>query len=255
MADQPSNPDSQRSAEGEFLSNYDPSEFDRPSVAVDVTLLTQVDDELRVLVLRRDEHPHCGDWALPGGFVGMDESLDDAARRVLAEKAGLDGVFLEQLYSFGRPDRDPRMRVITIAYYALVDWPRLQRAVPDNADDHRLATIQVPWPGETGGAIELRSDGKPLPCAFDHQDIIGLAIKRLRGKLDYAPLGFQLLGEQFTLLQLQRVHETVLDQALNKDSFRRRMLASGQLEATGERQQAVGHRPAELYRFKSRSAL
>jgi 8-oxo-dGTP diphosphatase len=118
------------------------------------------------------------------------------------------------------------------------------------------ARITVPWEGETGGPIEVAgADGRELPLAFDHAEILGMAVKRLRGKLDYAPIGFQLLGDAFTLLELQKVHETVLGRPLNKDSFRRRMLASGQLEATGRMQDGVDHRPAELYRFLRRSAI
>jgi len=142
---------------------------------------------------------------------------------------------------------------VSVAYYALVDAARLASVVrPDVA----RARISVPWEGETGGPVELiAEDGSSLPLAFDHAEILGMAVKRLRGKLDYTPIGFQLLPRAFTLLSLQRVHETVLGRPVNKDSFRRRMLASGQLEATGESQRDVEHRPAELYRFARRSAV
>lgn len=246
-------PRSGGSAEDRFLSRYDASRFPRPSVAVDVALVSAADGALRSLVVRRGAHPARGRWALPGGFVGIDEGLDAAAARVVAAKIGLSGVFLEQLYTFGDPSRDPRTRVISVAYYALVDAGRLEGTV---RDDVARARILVPWEGETGGPVELAAeDGTPLPLAFDHPDILGMAVKRLRGKLDYSPIGFQLLAPAFTLLELQRVHETVLGRPLNKDSFRRRMLASGQLEATGESQKDVDHRPAELYRFARRSAV
>ena len=223
--------------------------YPRPSVAVDVVALTVDDEALRVVLHRRDDPPAQGQPALPGGFVGIDESLDAAAARVLDTKAGLRGVFLEQLYTFGDPRRDPRGRVLSVAYYALVDGRRV-------TDRSELARVRVPWKGETGGPVEaLGSDGKPLPLPFDHADILGLAVKRLRGKLDYTPVGFQLLPAEFTLRQLQTVHETVRGRALNKDSFRRRMLASGLLEATGERELDTAHRPAELYRFTRRSAV
>ncbi|MGV8083808.1 MAG: NUDIX domain-containing protein [Coriobacteriia bacterium] len=233
----------------EFLATYDASRFDRPSVAVDVVLLTVADGVLRVLLVEREEPPQQGRWALPGTFVHMDESLEDAARRALSAKAHVgEGVFLEQLYTFGAPDRDPRTRVISVTYYALVDAERL-----GSAD---LRRIRVPWEGETGGPVEVVSrEGQPLPLAFDHAEILGLAVKRIRGKLDYSPIGFQLLPECFTLRRLQDVHETILGRPLNKDSFRRRMLASGQLEATGEREDDVEHRPAELYRFIQGSAV
>lgn len=237
-------------SEEEFLAGYDASTFERLSVAVDVVLLSAFQGELWTLVLRRPGHPLRGRYALPGGFVGLRESLDDAARRVLQAKGGIERVYLEQLYTFGAPRRDPRTRVISVAYYALVPRDRLPASGAAG-----LARIHVPWEGETGGPVEVQADGSELPLAFDHADILGMAVKRLRGKLDYSPIGFQLLAETFTLLELQRVHETVLQQPLNKDSFRRRMLASGQLEATGEAQQGVDHRPAELYRFVRRSAV
>jgi 8-oxo-dGTP diphosphatase len=223
-------------------------------VTVDVVLVSAAGGALRTLVLRRADPPARGAFALPGGLVGRGEPLDDAAARVLREKAGLEGVFLEQLYTFGAPRRDPRARVITVAYYALCDFDRFA-ASRGSTPGTSSAIIAVPWEGETGGPVELRDEaGAPMPMAFDHAEIVGMAVKRLRGKLDYAPIGFQLLPQGFTLLELQRVHETILGRPLNKDSFRRRMLASGQLEATGERQEDVDHRPAERYRFARRSA-
>lgn len=245
--------DQARSEEQDFLAAYDPSQFDRPSVAVDVAILSVVDGRLEVALVERTEHPHKGCWALPGGFVRMDESLDRAAERVLGQKAGLTDVYLEQLYTFGAPDRDPRTRVISVAYYALVDPARLAR---EDTDGLVFGRIAVPWQGETGGPVEVRDRSRrKLPLAFDHADILGMAVKRIRGKLDYTPIGFQLLPETFTLRRLQAVHETILGRTQNKDSFRRRMLASGLLEATGERETQVGHRPAELYRFTKRSAI
>lgn len=245
--------ETRRRAEQEFLATYDPAAFDRPSVAVDVAILSVVEKGLQVALVERTEHPHKGRWALPGGFVQLDESLDHAARRVLHDKAGLSNVYLEQLYTFGDPRRDPRTRVISVAHYALVDPARL---IPDDTNKLALGQLVVPWEGETGGPVEVRDPGlRSLTLAFDHADILGMAIKRIRGKLDYTPIGFQLLGETFTLRRLQDVHEAILGRRLNKDSFRRRMLASRLLEATGEREDAVGHRPAELYRFTKRSAI
>jgi len=223
-------------------------------LAVDVALVTVHEGELRALLLPRDEPDLGGAWALPGGFVRVDEDPDDAARRVLASKAGLEGVFLEQLYTFGAPGRDPRGHVISITYYALVDHGRFARI----ADGVRrvVATLEVPWEGETGGpVVACDPEGTGLSLAFDHADILGLVVKRLRGKLDYAALGFQLLPPRFTLRALQTVHEVVLGRPLNKDSFRRRMLASGRIEPTGELEQDVLHRPAALYRIARESAV
>jgi 8-oxo-dGTP diphosphatase len=243
----------QRDEERAFLAAYDPAAFDRPSLAVDVALLTVIDGHLEVALVERTQHPHQGRWALPGGFVRMDESLEKAATRVLREKAGLADMYLEQLYTFGEPERDPRTRVVSVAYYALVDHARLASTGRANLTFGRIV---VPWEGEAGGPVEARDrQGRDMRLAFDHADILGMAVKRIRGKLDYTPIGFQLLPETFTLRRLQDVHETILGRTLNKDSFRRRMLGSRLLEATGERETEVGHRPAELYRFTRGSAI
>lgn len=227
---------------------------DPMAVAVDVALVAVKDGDLYTVLVRRKYPPHEGGWALPGGFVGADESLEQTAARVLRDKAGIAGLYLEQLYTFGAPARDPRMRVIAVAYYALVDRVRFETLARDG--DACFAKLIVPWEGETGGPVELADEeGTGITVGFDHADMLGMVVKRIRGKLNYSPIGFQLLPEAFTLRQLQQVHETVLGTELNKDSFRRRMLASGSLEATGERQDDVGHRPAELYRFTRRSAV
>ena len=231
-----------------FLKSYNPREFDRPSVTVDLVLLAPAEDGLLTLVIRRTDHPHRGRWALPGGFIGISESLEAAAQRVLEEKTGLKGIFLEQLYTFGDPRRDPRMRILSVAHMALVPRERFEeiRAVAG-----QVARVVVPWEGEEGGPVALLGpDGKHLALAFDHDQILELAIKRMRGKINYSPLAFQLLPEAFTLLQLQRIHEAVLGRLLNKDSFRRRMLATGLLEATGDLQVGVGHRPAAMYQLR-----
>lgn len=241
--------------EAAFLADYDPAAFERPSVAVDVVLMTARRGALLSLVVRREEHPSKGKWALPGGFVRPKESLEQAAVRVLASKCALEKIFVEQLATFGEPSRDPRMRVISVAYYALVDGRRFESAL-ERRTDVTVGRVAVPWEGEEGGPADLLDDrGKLMPLAFDHSAMLGVAVQRIRGKLDYAPIGFQLLHDEFTLLELQSVHETVLGRKLNKDSFRRRMLASGELVATGKMQSAVEHRPAELYRFAKRSAV
>jgi 8-oxo-dGTP diphosphatase len=242
-----------RAGEAEFLAEYDVGAFERPSVTVDVVLLAVNGAEVFTRLVRRAEHPFREHWALPGGFVSLKETLDEAAARVLKQKAGITGVFLEQLYTFGALARDPRTRVISVSYYALVDRNRFDQAA--ESADAITARVVVPWQGERGGLVKLLGpDGKRLPIAFDHDDIVGMAIKRIRGKLAYAPIGFELLPKRFTLLDLQRVHEAVLGERLNKDSFRRRMLASGLLEPTGRLQEGVGHRPAELYRFDATGA-
>lgn len=230
-------------SEADFLKSYDPSNFERPSVSVDLILLSIVEGKLAALLMRRDAHPALDLWALPGGFVGIAESLDDAAARVLREKARLDSTFVEQLYTFGAPDRDPRTRVISVAYFALLPAARFDPAL---SPYRVLARLEV----SQGTAAAHVHEGQ-LSIAFDHSAIIATAVARLRGKLDYVPLAAALLAPRFTLRQLQDVHEAILETRLNKPAFRRRMLDKGWLAPTGEREAGTSYRPAELYRFVS----
>lgn len=244
------NPDPTQS-EREFLASYDASRFPRPSVAVDLVLMTVENDSLRVVLIQRHEHPARDYWSLPGGFVAFDESLDDAAKRILREKARLADIFVEQLFTFGEPKRDPRTRVITVAYFALVPAKLLRPIVTNaGATTLTLASVHTQWEGEQGGPADAHDDaGAALPLAFDHAEILGMAVKRLRGRLRYSPVAFELLPEEFSLRMIQGVHEAVLSRRLNKDAFRRRVLASGELKATGRLESDVDHRPAELYRY------
>ena len=238
-----------------FLEQYDASHFEQLSLAVDIVLLTALKGNLHVVLIRRNEHPAKGKWCLPGGFVQIKESLDTASERVIADKVGLTDVFVEQLYTFGNIDRDPRTRVVSVTYYALVHASRLL-ASPTLDDDCRITKVVVPWEGEIDrAALVVDATGKQLELAFDHGDILGMTVKRIRGKLNYSSIGFQLLPERFTLRRLQSVHETILGRKLNKDAFRRRMLATHLLKPTGKREREVGHRPAELYRFTTKSAV
>jgi 8-oxo-dGTP diphosphatase len=237
--------------EAAFLDSYDPADYARPSLAIDLILMSVVNGRPAALLIRRDEHPSLGSWALPGGFVAIDESLDAAAHRVLATKARMADAYVEQLYTFGAVDRDPRTRIVSVAYFALLP-PASFTASLKFSSGLMLAELVVPWTGETGGAVEARSeDGDALPLAFDHADMLGLAMLRLRGKLDYSDVAFALLPERFTLRALQDVHEAILGRALNKPAFRRRMLDTGKLEATGERETGASFRPAELFRHRS----
>ena len=223
----------------------------RPAVTIDIVLMTVSDGRLAVLLQKRSLEPFEGFWSLPGGFVNIDESLDAAAERILADKAHMAGAWIEQLYTFGVPDRDPRGRVITVAYFALMPETSFSHALGE-ADDLMLAPLSVPWSGEEGGPVAIRdAAGKTVPLGFDHADILGLAVKRLRGKLDYTRIGFALLPERFALRDLQIVHEAILARSFNKPAFRRRMLDKGWIEPTGERETGTGFRPAELYRLTS----
>jgi len=240
--------------EADFLKEYDPSAFQRPSVAVDLVLLGVREGRPAVLLVKRDEHPHAGRWSLPGGFVGIDESLDTAAVRVLREKAGMAHAHLEQLYTFGAVDRDPRMRIVSVAYLALLTEQAFAAAL-SAMPALMPATIQVPWAGEAGGPVNvLAPESEVLALAFDHADILAMAMLRLRGKLDYSDVAFALLPELFTLRQLQDVHEAILGATLNKPAFRRRQLDKGGLAATGAYEAGAAFRPAELYRFQHSTA-
>lgn len=228
----------------EFLDSYDPERFERPSVAVDVALITARHGRLEALLVRREERPQRGSWALPGVFVGIDEGLEDAAARAISQKAGLSDVFIEQLYTFGAPRRDPRTRVISVSYFSLVPAQRFDAL----AAGVTMAPISVPWPGEQGGAVVCHDrEGSELRLAFDHGAILGVAVQRLRAKLNYAPVGLELLPERFCLRDLRAIHETIIGQPLNKDNFRRQMLQKNWIVATGQYEPDVSHRPAELY--------
>jgi 8-oxo-dGTP diphosphatase len=212
--------------------HYDATKYDRPSVTVDVVMMSLRQRDLQVLLVKRRSWPYEGMWAIPGGFVNMDESLETAAKRELQEETGVQDVYLEQLYNFGDPGRDPRTRVITVVYFALLDSARLQvRAGDDAADVGWFSVYNLP---------EL---------AFDHAKILQYALDRLRGKLDYTNIAFSLLPEQFTLRELQRVYEIILHRRLDKRNFRKKILSTGILEDTGAKKMEGTHRPARLYRF------
>ncbi len=249
MPTEPQDPD-----ELAFLASYDASAYPHPSVAVDVVLLTVADGVVRTLLLRRPRQPQQGRWALPGAFVGMDESLDAAAGRVLASKAGLDAGLHGAAVHVRRPGpglahpRDQRRVLRTGGGGATGPGGRLARSMAALM----LADVVCPADGEDGemATLEVRdAGGQALALAFDHARILATAIERIRGKLDYAPIGFELLPATFTLRDLRLVHEAILGHPLNKDSFRRKVLDRGLVEATGDRLEGVGHRPPELYRF------
>lgn len=201
-----------------------------PALTTDIVIFTIKDDRLKVLLIRRAGEPFKENWALPGGFVEIDEDLEAAAVRELAEETGVTGVYLEQLYTFGRPDRDPRERVITVAYYALVPIDRLNVRASSDARE-------VGW-----FACDQWSD-----LAFDHADIVRLAHKRLAAKLDYSTIALQFMPNRFTLSELQKVYEIIQGGRLDKRNFRKRVLAYGCLKETGEKRRNGNHRPARLY--------
>ncbi|MFN7975113.1 MAG: NUDIX domain-containing protein [Acidobacteriota bacterium] len=200
-------------------------------MTVDVVIFTIRDRALSVLLVRRGIPPFEGRWAIPGGFVHGDESLDEAALRELSEETGVRDVYLEQLYSFGEPSRDPRGRVITVAYYALISPDRPQPKAGTDAADARW------W----------RADELPS-LAFDHREILDYALERLRNKIGYTTVGFQLLPAEFTLVELQAVYEAILGRRLDKRNFRRKIDLLGIVKPLRTYRRS-GHRPARLYTF------
>tara|TARA_R110002124_G_scaffold60994_1_gene167226 strand:+ start:433 stop:1122 length:690 start_codon:yes stop_codon:yes gene_type:complete len=210
-------------------------EYPRAALTVDCVVFGLDEDDLQVLLIQRDLPPFEGDWALPGGFVRLEESLEEAARRELQEETGIENVFLEQLYTIGTVDRDPRERVVTVAYYALV-----------NLSDHRVQAAT-----DARNAAWFAVDDVPA-LAFDHPEILEMAHERLRGKVRYQPIGFELLPPKFTLRQIQHLYEVILDRPLDKRNFRKKILSMGILIELDEVETDVAHRAARLYKFDHR---
>ena len=207
-------------------------EYARPALTVDAVVFGLDDEDLKVLLVRRDIEPFKGKWALPGGFVRIGETLEEAVRRELREETGVAEVFLEQLYTFGATDRDPRERVVTVAYYALV-----------KLSDHRIHAATDACDAAWFAVSEAQS------LAFDHERILAAALERLKNKVRYQPIGFELLPPQFTLSQLQRLYETILGTPLDKRNFRKKILSMDFIVALDEVEKDVAHRAARLYRF------
>jgi 8-oxo-dGTP diphosphatase len=202
------------------------------AIAVDVVLFTIQGGTLKVLLVKRRQAPFKGDWALPGGLVGPEESVDNAVLRELQEETSISHIYLEQLYTFGEPTRDPRGRVISIAYYALVNWQQFQLKARHQATEADwFAVKRLP------------------PLAFDHRRIVDYALERLQNKINYTTVGFQLLPRQFTLTELQSSYEVILGRRLDKRNFRRKMLQLGILRGTREFKAHGRQRPARLYTF------
>jgi 8-oxo-dGTP diphosphatase len=208
-------------------------EYPRPMVTVDTVIFTVLGDDLKVLLIRRGIEPFKGQWAIPGGFVGMEEGLEEAARRELQEETNVTDVYMEQLYTFGAPERDPRGRTITVAYFALISADQRElAAATDSAEVGWFSVYDLP------------------PLAFDHANIVEYALTRLRFKLDYTSVGFQLLPKKFTLSELQAMYEVILDRKLDKRNFRKKILSMEILEPLDETKMEGPHRPAKLYCFK-----
>lgn len=215
----------------------DSSEYERPGLTVDCVIfgLDLEEERLKVLLIERDLEPFAGMWAIPGGFVRQGETPEAAAMRELQEETGLTDVFLEQLYTFGEPGRDPRGWIVSVAYYALVSPEKHEINATTDARQARWFPV----------------NSLP-PLAFDHADILDTALQRIRGKLTYAPIGFELLPQKFTIKQLQKLYQIVLGMKLDNRNFRKKIFSMNVLRELDEMQKGVPHRAARLYKFDER---
>jgi 8-oxo-dGTP diphosphatase len=281
--------------EEQFLARYDAGKYERPSVTVDMLIFTVTDEEnqnyrklpekvLRLLLIKRGDHPYIGQWALPGGFVEMDESLDEAALRELQEETNIKNIYMEQLYTWGDIGRDPRTRVISTSYMALVDSSALEIQASDDADDAKWFTVSCKLfqehkeltdsgyiyqrlirlvlsneEDELSAIVKIKKtvEGKVTKTereviesngiAFDHAKIVEYAIERLRNKIEYTDIAFNLMPEKFTLTELQKVYEIILDTELLKANFRRKI--AHLVTETNEYTKDAGHRPSKLFKY------
>lgn len=213
-------------------------EHPHPAVTVDVVIFSIRHSELTVLLIKRALEPYQGQWALPGGFVGIEEDLQAAAERELREETGVETGYLEQLYTFGNPGRDPRERVISVAYFALMPSDLLEIRAATDAEG-------VSW-----------FSVKDLPTlAFDHQKILETAYARLKAKLEYSTVAFQLMPQEFTMAELQHVYEVITQEPMDKRNFAKRIHALNVVQETGEKRRDGAHRPAKLYRVINRDNI
>ena len=266
--------------EEEFLKQYKPSDYERPSVTVD-TLLFGMDahyESLKILLIKRNNHPYINKWAFPGGFVDIDESSYTAACRELEEETGLTDIYLEQLYTVTAPDRDPRMRVIDIAYLALL--PECPVRAGDDAKDAAWFDVRIDKTAEgleqlilfnrerdvriiyelhkeyfRNGVIKIENYGVPLPVteeqlAFDHAQILVEGLMRLRNKAEYTDIAFNLMPDEFTMTDLMRVYELILGKKLYRKNFRDKMKCKTELDGRTDYSKSTnGLTPSELYRY------
>ncbi len=281
--------------EEQFLKNYNSEKYEKPSVTVDMLVFTVMEEKkknyrklsekvLKLLMIKRADHPFIGEWALPGGFVGIEESLEEAALRELKEETSIDGIYMEQLYSWGDVHRDPRTRIISTSYMALVDSTTLSVKANDDAEEAKWFTVSSKLIEEQkiliqGGYIvhkyfklSLTADNENLSAmvkktityngktfkterelieskgiAFDHGKIIDYAIERLRNKIEYTGIVFNLMPQFFTMTELQQVYEIILDKELLKANFRRKI--ADLVVETNEYKKDAGHRPSKLFKY------
>ena len=231
-------------SEKEFLKEYDSSKYEKPSVTCDIVILT-IDEEndLNVLLIKRKNYPFKDKWAIPGGFVDIKESIDMAAKRELMEETGLSDIRLEQFGTFGEVDRDPRMRVISVAYFALIPKDKLHVVAGDDAKEAEFFKVKI-----VNGKISFNGlNTKNL--AFDHETILNLAITRLRNRIDYTDDVFHFLGDEFTLFEAKKVYEILKGEKLDTANFNRDFLKQfkDKIEKTDKKSSKYSARPASIY--------
>ena len=217
-----------------YLKHYDKDKYEKPSVAVDLLVFTIEEEKLKILLVERNEHPFKNMLSLPGVFVGINETLDEAAVRGAYEETGLQNIYFEQLYTWGDIDRDPRMRIISVSYLSLTNADRLSISAGERTVSARLYDVEK----------LLASD---MELAFDHKKIIAYGRERIRNKTEYTNIAFEFLKEEFTLPQLQKVYEILLGRPLYKANFRRKIMPL--IEETDKMTSGDAHRPSKYYRL------
>lgn len=267
-------------SEEEFLKAYNPNEFERLSMTSDILIFSVSDEEqdnyrklskkhFSVLLVKRDNYPFKGKWCLPGGFINMDESTHEAANRILAKETNLHNIYMEQLYTFSDPKRDPRMRVVSTAYMALVDKNKLEDKLLSNASWFNILLLEaekeihVTLDNGTETLKFIVSKKKKYKTtdkyeyeviendslAFDHALVIAVGIDRLKNKIEYTDIVFNMMPEYFTLGELQQVYEVILGKELLDPAFRR--IIANKVEKTDKMKTGGGHRPSALFRYKN----
>lgn len=268
--------------EKEFLEAYNPNEFDRFSITTDILLFSVSSESqenyrktdkkiMSILMVKRDDYPFKDKWCLPGGFVKVDENIDEAPKRILKRETNLDNIYLEQLFTFGEVNRDPRMRIISTSYMALVDKNRFQNNLPQNASWFDITLVEQERDNEfivlDNNEIQISFTLKKElieptteqykytvveneSLAFDHAQVIATGLERLRNKINYTDIVFNMMPEYFTLGELQQVYEVILNKKLLDPAFRR--VIDPKVEKTDKIKTGSGHRPSALFKYKGK---
>ena len=269
-------------SEEEFLKDYNKNDFDLLSITTDILIFSVSNEEeenyrktdkkkMSILMVKRNDYPFKDKWCLPGGFIGIDENLDDAPRRILKNETNLDNIYLEQLYTFGEVNRDPRMRIVSTSYMSLIDKNRFNNKLNPNASWFDITLYE-----EKNNIVDLVLDNKATTIsfkikkvlkekttdrysfeiiennniAFDHPKVILAGLERLKNKIEYTDIVFNMMPEYFTLGELQQVYEVILNKKLLDPAFRR--IIAKKTEKTNKMKTGEGHRPSYLFKYKAK---